>query len=762
MPRPREALPTLHLDEFYDDNPLLLWVGDIARSYASLDLLTVQALCVKGQDGRIAPFGTKVQARERPRTRKRRLFFSWLEATAHSSHMAPKRRGTQQSTDGLSTNDLPVQQSAPATAPDYPQEWYYNDDHTDPVNFGFMFPVPRGGRDQSVPDVIPVGQIPEPRRWSGSTSSSSTQSYVPQQIPEATKFVKPPPAHDGIPGLHPHTVVDHRSLASGNAAYKTAAYHTILPFRSSPEPVIPTLFAEYSQHFDTTLLNPPLMEEGQRQPLAFRVAAPSFHDTAPVSDGSDCFLTAQDGQINENNYFSGPWLDPFQIPGVDSTTKIPEHQSSSKRKEISTSPLSRASSLSSSLGTSPFSGRPKFTSRKRGSPNVLRDNVYHIVDPSLCSRCQIYSESPGCAGLCNACMQATNFTTWPSVSGTRRESMESLVLYLLPAHMEDCVRPMPPGTPQPRSWRQLSTTLPTTSIDFSALVFQDQFILAKEQARSTGLFAEDIGDLMDIAQKYQRSLASPNTALEAACKTLTACCELYKKVVSVTRFSPSGSESISVPELLESIQIARSLMFKAFQELQDFALSPSHIRGRDAWLPSFLCACMIAASAIVFLDSVVVFPSPYKEQIWGIAWHNRLSEIRHGGYGMLINILNTNTMGVNPLKYDIWSDELVTNQYFAATSTQQPQQQVRGYDPYVVQGKRSLMDPNTLRMRTKHERDILLGASPAALQGLLALKAWQDRYNEHLQLGEDMFSKDLYSIASMKPMAGLWRVFEMK
>ncbi|RDW60628.1 hypothetical protein BP6252_12011 [Coleophoma cylindrospora] len=640
--------------------------------------------------------------------------------------MAPKRRGTQQSTDALSTNALPLQQ--PGTAPDYPQQWYYNDDYTDPVNFGFMFPVPRGGRDQSVPDVIAGSQMPEPRRWSGSTSSSSTQSYVPQQIPEATKFVKPPPAHDHLPGLHPHTVADHRSLASINAAQKAAAYHTILPFRSSPEPVIPTLFAEYPQQFDTTLLNPPLMGEGQSQPLAFSVAAPSFHGISPGSAGSDRFLTAP----------------------------------SSKRKEISTSPSSGGSLRSSSSGTSPFSGRPKFISRKRRSPNALRKNVYHMVDPSLCSRCQIYSKSPGCAGLCNACMHATNFTIWPSVNGTRRENMESLVLYLLPAHMEDCVRAMPPGMPQSPSWRRLSTTPPTTAIDFSALVFQDQFILAKEQARSTGLFAEDFGGLMDIAQKYQRSLASPNIALEASCKTLTAFCELYKKVVSVTKSSPSGSESISIPELLESVQIARSLMFKSFRELQDFALSPSHIRGRDAWLPSFLCACMMAASAIIFLDSVVVFPSPYKEQIWGIAWHNRISEIRHGGYGMLINVLNMNTMGINPLKSNIWSDELVTNQYFAATSTQKPHQQVRGYGPYAVQGEIPLMDPNALRMRTKHERDVLLGASPAALQALLALKAWQGRYNQYLQLGEDMFSKDLYSIASMKPVAGLWRVFEMK
>lgn len=75
--------------------------------------------------------------------------------------------------------------------------------------------------------------------------------------------------------------------------------------------------------------------------------------------------------------------------------------------------------------------------------------------------------------------------------------------------MEDCVRQMPLNIPQSRTWRLLSTPPPKEEYDFSALVFQDQCVLVKEQVRSTGLFSEDFADLADIARKYQRSLRTP-------------------------------------------------------------------------------------------------------------------------------------------------------------------------------------------------------------------------------------------------------------
>jgi len=75
-------------------------------------------------------------------------------------------------------------------------------------------------------------------------------------------------------------------------------------------------------------------------------------------------------------------------------------------------------------------------------------------------------------------------------------------------------------------------------------------------------------------------------------------------------------------------------------------------------------------------------------------------------------------------------------------------------------GKRSTKDPTSPAGK---ERDVLLGKqSPAALCGMLELKRWQERYQEDLMIGEDMFQKELYAQAMMRPVASLWKVFEMK
>jgi hypothetical protein len=60
------------------------------------------------------------------------------------------------------------------------------------------------------------------------------------------------------------------------------------------------------------------------------------------------------------------------------------------------------------------------------------------------------------------------------------------------------------------------------------------------------------------------------------------------------------------------------------------------------------------------------------------------------------------------------------------------------------------------------EQDVLLGfQSPAALQGLIALKAWQLKYDEHLKHGQNMFAKELYALALIRPIAGLAKIFDI-
>jgi len=152
-------------------------------------------------------------------------------------------------------------------------------------------------------------------------------------------------------------------------------------------------------------------------------------------------------------------------------------------------------------------------------------------------------------------------------------------------------------------------------------------------------------------------------------------------------------------------------------------------------------------AAITFIDILGSCPSPYKERIWGEDWGERIKEMRHGGYGMLIGVLRANTNGVNPLKLNCWTEE-ESNPFIIETP--------KSYE----KGKRSTKDPTSPAGK---ERDVLLGKqSPAALRGMLELKRWQERYQEDLMIGEDMFQKELYAQAMMRPVASLWKVFEMK
>ena len=177
----------------------------------------------------------------------------------------------------------------------------------------------------------------------------------------------------------------------------------------------------------------------------------------------------------------------------------------------------------------------------------------------------------------------------------------------------------------------------------------------------------------------------------------------------------------------------------------------------------------MAITAIVLLDILVACPSPYKEQIWGAAWHDRIVEMRDGGYGMLVALLKANSKGINPLKLDCWSEAVAPNPFINVTPESYSPEQM---SPETSHGKKrrrtNVFDSEKARQKSiemdaERERNVLLGInSPAALQGILALKAWNLKYYDHLKQGEDMFSRSLYRLATMKPVAGLWRIFELE
>jgi hypothetical protein len=231
-------------------------------------------------------------------------------------------------------------------------------------------------------------------------------------------------------------------------------------------------------------------------------------------------------------------------------------------------------------------------------------------------------------------------------------------------------------------------------------------------------------------------------------------CDLYKSVIAVP--SDKTPQSISIPKVLKCFQTTRITVRNAFQQLEMLALSPSSLRDRQDWFPAFLSACIVAISAIIFLDLLVVFPSPYREQIWGTEWHDRVVEMRNGGYGFLLGLMRANSMGVHPLKMDCWAED--SNHFVNVTPDSFP----LGSGP--SQSKRKKVKyAKSAELEAGRERHILLGMnSPAALQGVLALKAWHVKYNDHLKQGEDMFSKSLYHLATMKPVGLLWRIFELQ
>lgn len=295
-----------------------------------------------------------------------------------------------------------------------------------------------------------------------------------------------------------------------------------------------------------------------------------------------------------------------------------------------------------------------------------------------------------------------------------------------------------------------------------------------------------------------------NKSLEASCRILIECCELYKCFITTT-MPPAP---IPVLNLLEKIRTTRSTMRRAFKEYQALALAPSDSRSRRDWLPSFLSACSLAISAVVFIDMMIAIPSPYKERIWGVSWQQRIGEIRHGGYGMMLEVLKANTKNVNPLKLSCWNqdfgidtsfdinenipDTFIGNQFLN-------EQYDTGYTfdpishtqfPYDLSmpihnfpNTQDILFPNInyeqtyyndwqaqqiqlkiqKQAKAEEERRVLLGdTSPEALQGMMAVKSWQITNYEHLKLGEDIFKKDLYRQATINPIAGLWRIFDMK
>ncbi|KAE9379604.1 hypothetical protein N431DRAFT_327249 [Stipitochalara longipes BDJ] len=438
-------------------------------------------------------------------------------------------------------------------------------------------------------------------------------------------------------------------------------------------------------------------------------------------------------------------------------------------------------------GPQHFAIAPPSTSKRKREPDSFTEVLlpyphkdWHLVPQSsgasyrsgdeiiLCSRCNIYESLFGIPGFCSSCLQIS-FNRWPSALGTRNENLESLVLFLMPAHMEEVLSSAPRNMPRSRSWRLLPQTNKLVKYETAEDGFKYRWSFLKRLVMSTRLFSDGFEELADIAQVYQLSVPTKSKSLETCCTALISVCELYHTILN----DPLSirPQTISIPKFISNLRAARITVRHAFQQYQKLAASPSTSRDRQDWIPAFLSASILAIAAIIFLDVLVACPSPYKEQIWGEAWNEKIVEMRNGGYGMLIGLLRANSGEVNPLKMDCWVGEAPAatfDPFINATSESYSPEGGssdagrRGQPP---PKKRSKIAQSKAPARTdvERERNVLLGFnSPAALQGMLALKEWNQKYGNVLAQGENMFAQSPFQLAKQAPLAALWRIFELR
>ncbi|EMR80473.1 hypothetical protein ACHAPC_000733 [Botrytis cinerea] len=663
----------------------------------------------------------------------------------------------------------PIQQDIVDTI----EQWNYDNSYNDP-DFGYIVPLPvntlesqyasdtsRSSRDPNSLERSSVTEESLLDLLDGSHTIEKTTNITkkpkPQQLPEALKYLAPVPTQRDN---------SHQSVKIQSRNPQQSTTDELLSLRQPPS---------HSRY--------PEKQAQDAQPISYQ---PSTTNPTTLAVVNDPFL------YGDVDVFSQPL--EIQLGPVP-----PASLSKGKRKQ----------SFSPSPSPGPESSRPRrvanakrrrdFNSSASSQPSFGTE--WWESDASLCWRCRKhnanYSRDENGESRKPGLIPVTMFG-FPFQS-----SLEYAVSNQALAHVEENLRAIPRNTLKTKTWRMFSAERAEKAFDhdFENTVFRDHFVLAQEQARSTGVFDEKYSDLMAIAQSYQESILQPNKSLEASCRILIECCELYKCFITTT-MPPAP---IPVLNLLEKIRTTRSTMRRAFKEYQALALAPSDFRSRRDWLPSFLSACSLAISAVVFIDMMVAVPSPYKERIWGVAWQERITQIRHGGYGMMLEVLRANTKNVNPLELSCWDQDFgmdtnfqaLNNAYDSVAGNQYMNAQYNtgyGLDPSSnPQFSYGLATPTTqdfapdimyanldydqayynnwqqmqFRMqkqaKAEEERRILLGdTSPEALQGMIAVKTWQMRNFEHLKLGENIFKKDLYRQATINPIAGLWRIFDMK
>lgn len=150
---------------------------------------------------------------------------------------------------------------------------------------------------------------------------------------------------------------------------------------------------------------------------------------------------------------------------------------------------------------------------------------------------------------------------------------------------------------------------------------------------------------------------------------------------------------------------------------------------RENWFTAFLTVVLGICSMVIIFDAVPSVPDPTRKAIWSDI-EEIIKDVRVRQHMMSLDLLRIGAKGINPLKLDCWVAE----------------------EDIDSDGK------TVLRRNSKGMA--LLGHDSAAFDGFIALHLWHSKHKAAMSQGNDMWDSVPYTLAHIRAIAALSRVFE--
>jgi len=274
-----------------------------------------------------------------------------------------------------------------------PVRWVYNDDHTDSLNFGYMFPVPTGTHPTytsppSNPGVGTFNVSPSPvtEQWApaGASPSSSGSSYESAGNHASLSFRVPPGPDIGLNqqwdvhsdgseyGTQQWNNSQQQASMSLSSQYQTPAQHGYILQNEMPTSMAPVQqFLPVHASERLAPRNPLFPLRQQAKFTRFPIQSSSVPQPLYGSSSAEAYVWPQ----NEINDFSHSFVGPAQSGPILTTESIASALPLKRKRESEYSTqLLNENSLASSHGF------------------VIDESTQYVQHqhPVLCSRCHLY------------------------------------------------------------------------------------------------------------------------------------------------------------------------------------------------------------------------------------------------------------------------------------------------------------------------------------------------------------------------------------